>query len=541
MAVLALKALSYGADKLPDKIFEALPGGYFKRKEEKLRKKEQKLRSQSEGRGRHRRSPSYSDEDDDYYSSDYYTSGDEFEREHRNRRKERRSDSSDEKDHRGRERERRRSHHGRLRSFDRYADEDIPPDLDPRAHSQGAEYYRTHFMPPQIQPYGQQQPPISAADEIYAHPQPHNPAAYTHAKPYNPAEYGHGQLNLPQTHAASNLPSQSVSPMTHNPSPNGHAISVQGQTVPVTHGQTVSPQNMTPQTQAQTNPASMQQNGAGYYGTSFPPPPPGSRSSRASSVDSRSMNQPYIPHSNLHSIPAKTATANGQASPYNAAHPPGSTPQFYNHTPAYMPQNSSPYLPNYNPYQQPASSSVSRHSSIHSSTNGGAHGGHGHHSRAKNESRRRHSIAVNTDPRLRSPYHPAYSRTAASSVTGSRQASRAPSRTGSNRNGVGERIQEGSGFDGARDYDSPRSVAAAGTLGAIAGGLVGDAFVPGAAVGTVLGAAAGGLGTSEVARRRLGRTYGGGRCDGAMRKSRREKGRNHSASVEDVTDEHFMG
>ncbi|KAK8174806.1 hypothetical protein BC567DRAFT_210005 [Phyllosticta citribraziliensis] len=439
MAVLALKALSYGADKLPDKIFEALPGGYFKRKEEKLRKKEQKLRSQSEGRGRHRRSPSYSDEDDDYYSSDYYTSGDEFEREHRNRRKERRSDSSDEKDHRGRERERRRSHHGRLRSFDRYADEDIPPDLDPRAHSQGAEYYRTHFMPPQIQPYGQQQPPISAADEIYAHPQPHNPAAYTHAKPYNPAEYGHGQLNLPQTHAASNLPSH----------PNGHAISVQGQTVPVTHGQTVSPQNMTPQTQAQTNPASMQ--------------------------------------------------------------------------------------------QQPASSSVSRHSSIHSSTNGGAHGGHGHHSRAKNESRRRHSIAVNTDPRLRSPYHPAYSRTAASSVTGSRQASRAPSRTGSNRNGVGERIQEGSGFDGARDYDSPRSVAAAGTLGAIAGGLVGDAFVPGAAVGTVLGAAAGGLGTSEVARRRLGRTYGGGRCDGAMRKSRREKGRNHSASVEDVTDEHFMG
>ncbi|KAK7528606.1 uncharacterized protein IWZ02DRAFT_429198 [Phyllosticta citriasiana] len=558
MATLAFKALAYGADKIPDKFFEALPGGYYRRKEEKelkRRKKDQNLRSQSEGRARRRRSPSYSDEDEDYFSSDYYTSGEELENEQRRRRKDRRSDSSDEKDHRGRERERRRSHNGRLRSYDRYADEDIPPDFDPRAHSQGAEHYRSHHMPPPLPPYGQPQPPISAAEEVYAQPQPHNPAAYAQTKPYNPAEYGLGQLNLPLSHAASNFPSQSVSPMTQDPSPSGHSISIQGQTVPVVQGKTVSPQNMTPFSQAQTTPASVQQvrnspptrhdtpadsnkNGAGYYGTSFPPPPPGSRSSRASSVESRGMNQPYIPHSNLQSMPGRTATANVHGSPYNSAHPSGSTPQFYHHTPAYMPQSSSPYLPNYNQYQQPHSSSVSRHSSIHSATNGNAHGGQGHNTRAKNESRRRHSIAVNSDPRFRSPYHPVYSRTAASSATGSRQASRAPSR---NRTGVGERINEGSGsgMDGAHDYGSPHGVATAGTLGALAGGLIGDAVVPGA--GTVLGAAAGGLGSSEMARRRLGRTYGGhGHGHGAVRKGRREKGRSHSASVEDVTDEHFM-
>ncbi|KAK7611876.1 hypothetical protein JOL62DRAFT_49445 [Phyllosticta paracitricarpa] len=186
MATLAFKALAYGADKIPDKFFEALPGGYYRRKEEKelkRRKKDQNLRSQSEGRARRRRSPSYSDEDEDYYSSDYYTSGEEFGHEQRRRRKDRRSDSSDEKDHRGRERERRRSHIGRLRSYD------------------------SHHMPPPLPPYGQPQPPISAADEVYAQPQPHNPAAYAQAKPYNPAEYGLGQLNLPLNHAASNFPS----------------------------------------------------------------------------------------------------------------------------------------------------------------------------------------------------------------------------------------------------------------------------------------------------------------------------------------------
>ncbi|KAK8251043.1 hypothetical protein HDK77DRAFT_425790 [Phyllosticta capitalensis] len=567
MATLAFKALSYGADRIPDKLFEAIPGGYFKRKEEKelkRRKREKKIRSQSEGRGRRRRSPSYSDEDDDYYSSDYYTSGDEFEREHRRRRKERNSEESDERGHRGRERERRRSHHERMRSYERYADEDVPPDFDPRSHSEGAERYRAHFMPPPLPPYGHPQPPFSAADGVYAQPQPHNPAPYTQAKPYNPAEYGHGQLNLPPMHATPNG-SQSTSPMTHSANPSGHSISAQGQTLP---GKTVTPPNATPQSQTQSTPTSMQQvrrsspatrnsvangdqNAGGYYGTSFPPPPPGSRSSRASSVDSRGMHQPYIPHSNLHTIPAGTATAGVPGSPYKSNNPPGSTPQFYQHNPAYMPQSSSPYLPNYNPYQPP-SQPVSRHDSIHSGSNnapdyhGSAHGGHGSHSRTKNEGRRRHSIAVNTDPRFRSPYHPANSRTAATSAACSRQGSRTGSRTGSingsHRNSISERIHEVTGFDGARDFDAHHRTAAAGTVGAIAGGLLGEAIAPGTNVGTVMGAAAGGLGGSELFRRKYhGRTYGGhSRGDSGVKKARREKGRSHSASVEDVTDEHFL-
>ncbi|KAF2839845.1 hypothetical protein M501DRAFT_738920 [Patellaria atrata CBS 101060] len=42
MAALVLKAFSLGVEKLPDKAFEALPGGYFKAKEKDRRDKEQR-------------------------------------------------------------------------------------------------------------------------------------------------------------------------------------------------------------------------------------------------------------------------------------------------------------------------------------------------------------------------------------------------------------------------------------------------------------------------------------------------------------------
>ncbi|KAK4945082.1 hypothetical protein LTR66_014434 [Elasticomyces elasticus] len=63
MASLGLKAIAYGADKIPDSWFEKVPGSYYKAKEEK-RRKDEKARRDRKGRrnseSRSRRTPSRS-------------------------------------------------------------------------------------------------------------------------------------------------------------------------------------------------------------------------------------------------------------------------------------------------------------------------------------------------------------------------------------------------------------------------------------------------------------------------------------------------
>lgn len=79
MSVLAFKALGHGAEKIPDKFFEKIPGGFFKPEEEK--KKGKKTRSspgdksrRSSERSRRERSPQ-----DDY--SDYSSQDSDFDEE----------------------------------------------------------------------------------------------------------------------------------------------------------------------------------------------------------------------------------------------------------------------------------------------------------------------------------------------------------------------------------------------------------------------------------------------------------------------------
>jgi hypothetical protein len=62
-AKVALRALHYGAPRIPDRVFESLPGGYFKPPEHKQNKKNGKD-SRKNGRT-------------SGYNSDHYTSGDE--------------------------------------------------------------------------------------------------------------------------------------------------------------------------------------------------------------------------------------------------------------------------------------------------------------------------------------------------------------------------------------------------------------------------------------------------------------------------------
>ncbi|KAL1624865.1 hypothetical protein SLS54_003589 [Diplodia seriata] len=316
MAGLALKAISYGAERIPDKLFDAIPGGYFRsqqEKEAKRRRKEDKKRgkrrAQSEGRGRRQRSPSLTESD--YYSSDSYTEDSDYDRRRRNRRS---SDTGRGRD-RGRDSDRDRKHrhrHHKDRSWS--GDHDSPPHADrsmSQGHTQGL-----HIPPPPIQPnVSATFPPAHLAGENYAHPQPYN-AAHNHyaAKPYNPADYVPGAMHTPEY--------------------------TNGQAAPIN-----------PQALAQV-PAANQPPAAGYYGTQFPPPPHGSRSSRASSVDSRGLQSgPYIPHSNIQAVPIPNATAGSHGhSPYGARFPSATnTPPFGHTPPQYRPQNSSPYQPNYSP------------------------------------------------------------------------------------------------------------------------------------------------------------------------------------------------
>lgn len=54
MAALAFKALSYGAEQIPDKFFHKIPGGYFIPQEEKNARKDRKDRQKNETRQRYR-------------------------------------------------------------------------------------------------------------------------------------------------------------------------------------------------------------------------------------------------------------------------------------------------------------------------------------------------------------------------------------------------------------------------------------------------------------------------------------------------------
>ncbi len=81
MMKLALKVVGYGADKIPDKVFDVIPGGYYKTKEAK-RMAEDRQRSRSR---RPRRRQAYSEPESDGEQSGYHSDFD-GRRNHRRRR-----------------------------------------------------------------------------------------------------------------------------------------------------------------------------------------------------------------------------------------------------------------------------------------------------------------------------------------------------------------------------------------------------------------------------------------------------------------------
>ncbi|KAG9185320.1 hypothetical protein G6011_07864 [Alternaria panax] len=90
MAALAFKAISYGAEQIPDKFFEKIPGGYFTPAEQKEIKKNRKDRSDRQARERRHSEERSSKRSPPTEYSDYYTDDTDYERERERRKRERR-------------------------------------------------------------------------------------------------------------------------------------------------------------------------------------------------------------------------------------------------------------------------------------------------------------------------------------------------------------------------------------------------------------------------------------------------------------------
>ena len=150
MASLALKAIAYGAERIPDRVFEAIPGGYFTPQEKKDIKKQRKKRADkhrdsSSGRRSHRpHTPP--DEFSDYSPSE----------------------DSDGYDDRGQRRRSRR--HSLIRSLSRSGDE--RRSKQEQKEREREEMERAERGEPET---GYPPPPTS---ESYAPPRPYNPADY---------------------------------------------------------------------------------------------------------------------------------------------------------------------------------------------------------------------------------------------------------------------------------------------------------------------------------------------------------------------------
>ncbi|KAE8848219.1 hypothetical protein PTNB85_02062 [Pyrenophora teres f. teres] len=188
MAALAFKAISYGAEQIPDKFFEKIPGGFFTpaeqkeidkhRKNNKNKGNSRKERRQSEEPSARRSSRRERSPPTEY--SDYYTDDSEYEREREQKKRERRRAKSAAK--------------ASSRSLSRGRHSQHDSDLD-------GQYSDTRDMaqPGHGQPYF---PPPPASEY----------------RPYNPQEYAPSPV---QDHRSSATPAYGYPPKPAAPQPYG--------------------------------------------------------------------------------------------------------------------------------------------------------------------------------------------------------------------------------------------------------------------------------------------------------------------------------
>lgn len=125
---LALKGIAYGADKIPDKLFESIPGGYYKAKQQQMQKEAQIEAQKEAQKHRSSRNRKHSDaggrrrphRDSDYYDRDYYDS--ERDNTPRNRADRRRWSSVDGRDSHSRHLDHEDSYHPRKSDRNEWAE-----------------------------------------------------------------------------------------------------------------------------------------------------------------------------------------------------------------------------------------------------------------------------------------------------------------------------------------------------------------------------------------------------------------------------------
>ncbi|KAL5387660.1 hypothetical protein DPSP01_003456 [Paraphaeosphaeria sporulosa] len=182
MSVLAFKALDYGADKLPDRIFEAIPGGFFTPDHKRHPKSKTKRRPLLDSRGKseqrndrgRRRSQRERTPPSEHLGYSSYDDSD-YERDQRRQGRRRRVKSLGRSPSRSlsRSSSRGRHHHQRSSGFDGEGDERAQ--MDRERADRGPQ-----FPPPPTSEYRQYNP------QGYASPPP--PATGGQYDPYRPAQ-----------------------------------------------------------------------------------------------------------------------------------------------------------------------------------------------------------------------------------------------------------------------------------------------------------------------------------------------------------------
>lgn len=186
MSVLALKAIGYGAEQIPDSFFEKIPGGFFTPKEKKdikKKRKDRKDRKEREHRAESRRSRrDRSSSADDSASSGYEDTDTGDERgEQKNRERSRRAKSN-------RRRFSRSPSRGRHNQRSLDLDGEAPDHIDMAANIEQGQGPGPYFPPP---------------------PQSGN-------RPYSPQEYSQGPARDDYYHPSSTQPTYDYLPQVNN-------------------------------------------------------------------------------------------------------------------------------------------------------------------------------------------------------------------------------------------------------------------------------------------------------------------------------------
>jgi hypothetical protein len=168
MSVLALKGLAYGAEKIPDRLFEKIPGGFFtpaeKKKIDKKRRDSRERRNKSEQRGseRHRRRAERDRTPPSDYSDHSAYDDSDYERELRRKERRRRARSLGRSDSRSL---------SRGRHPNRGRDQDLEDEMDRAERAERAPRFdpppREEYRPYDPRDYASQPPatgPSVAAD-----------------------------------------------------------------------------------------------------------------------------------------------------------------------------------------------------------------------------------------------------------------------------------------------------------------------------------------------------------------------------------------